>query len=240
MKHIFREIKNLAEKQLADQHDMEIILQKVMITIPFQYKEWHKQQMIDACTLAGFTSSHFIYEPVAATLAFGLNKKQSWFVSEKRAVVFGFGGNSVRATIVGIKEFVKIIKSVRSQELSGNILDRKMFKELQRRLREAHPDLFDEYGKSQYDSQLYRKAQDLKKRLSKTDKLKTLMQLDIAQNYQFNITFTRDDFEKLAQGIIKGCIELLQTTLMEAETPAEIVSDVILVGGGTRIPLLRN
>ena len=114
MQHIFREIKNLAEKQLAEKHDMEIILQKVMITIPYQYKEWHKQQMIDACTLAGFTSSHFIYEPVAATLAFGLNKKESWFDSEKRAVVFGFGGNSLRVTILAIREFVEIIESVRS------------------------------------------------------------------------------------------------------------------------------
>ena len=112
-----------------------------MITIPFQFQEWHKQQMKDACTLAGFTSSHFIYEPVAATLAFGLGKKL-W--NERRAVVFGFGGNSVRVTIVGIGSFVKIIRCVRSSELSGSVLDRLVFKELQRRLKEVHPDLFDE------------------------------------------------------------------------------------------------
>ena len=111
MKHIFREVKTLAEKQLAERQNKEITLQKVIITIPFQFAEWHKQQMKDACTLAGFTSSHFIYEPVAATLAFGLGKKL-W--NEKRAVVFGFGGNSVRVTIVGVGSFVKIIRCVRS------------------------------------------------------------------------------------------------------------------------------
>ena len=111
MKNIFLEFKTLAEKQLAKQHDKEINLQKVMITVPFQYKEWHKQQMKDACTFAGFTSSHLIYEPVVATLAFGLGKQQS---KEKRAVVFGFGGSSLRVSIIGIGSFVKVVKSERN------------------------------------------------------------------------------------------------------------------------------
>lgn len=70
---------------------------------------------------------------------------------KKYGVVFGFGGSSLRITVIEIGAFIKVVWSDRTSGLSGRALDEKLFNLLKTRLKAQHAELFNEQGETEYD-----------------------------------------------------------------------------------------
>lgn len=223
---ILSKLKQDAEKYLGE--DVE----GAVITVPAYFNEAQRKATMDAGKIAGLNVLAIINEPTAAALAFGVSKNNN---KEQTVMVYDLGGGTFDVTVMKFdSENITVLSTVGDRKLGGYDFDLRIIKAVIEAAAEAGLDVNADPIARQ-DLQL--KAEEAKKALSAKDK--TNIMLNIAGK-PFKYTLTRDDFVDLVEPLLFKTISSMETACDEAEIEYSDLDKILLVGGSTRMPLVRD
>jgi molecular chaperone DnaK (HSP70) len=224
---ILKELKQRAESHLGE------AITKAVITVPAYFNDSQRQATKDAGMIAGLEVLRIINEPTAASLAYGLQERTQGTIA-----VYDLGGGTFDISILKLKNGIfEVLATNGDTHLGGDDLDRAIVDFLVK-------DIHDQYGlditQLPDDMQSLRlEAERAKIRLS--DDLKTIITLTLPERkgtYQRELT--REQLEQLTLPLIERSLGPCRLALKDAKLQASDIDEVVLVGGSTRMPLVRQ
>jgi Fe-S protein assembly chaperone HscA len=219
---ILRALKIRAEAALGGEK-----VERIVVTVPAYFNDGQRQATKDAGRLAGLDVVRLVNEPTAASLAYGLNQK-----AEGRIAVFDFGGGTFDVSILNIKGGIfEVLATNGDTHLGGDDIDRAVIETTLAGV----PDSI-RADRHVWNS-ARRVAEEAKKRLSEADRVE--VKLDLADR-KIARTLTRAEFDRLAAPIVERTLECCRRAVADAGLKAREIDAVVLVGGSTRIPLVRQ
>ncbi len=219
---ILRALKARAEAALGGEK-----VERVVVTVPAYFNDGQRQATKDAGRLAGLEVVRLVNEPTAASLAYGLNQK-----AEGHVAVFDFGGGTFDISILNIKGGIfEVLATNGDTHLGGDDIDRVLVDALL----EGVPDALRADRHVWNSARLV--AEEAKKRLSEA--VSVDLSLDLPDR-KVARTITRAEFERMAAPLIDRTLECCRRALADASQTAQEIDAVVLVGGSTRMPLVRR
>ena len=219
---ILRALKARAEAALSGEK-----VERVVVTVPAYFNDGQRQATKDAGRLAGLEVVRLVNEPTAASLAYGLNQK-----AEGRVAVFDFGGGTLDISILNIKGGIfEVLATNGDTHLGGDDIDRVLIDTLLEGVPAA----------VRADRHVWNSArlvaEEAKQRLSEADSVE--LKLDLTDR-KVARTLTRTEFDRIAAPLIDRTLECCRRAIADAGLAAREIDAVVLVGGSTRIPLVRR
>ena len=219
---ILKELKQRAE------HILKTPVTRAVITVPAYFNDAQRNGTRDAGKLAGLDVLRIINEPTAASLAYGigLNKEE-----EKVIAVYDLGGGTFDVSILRIADGVFDVLSTNGNTyLGGDDMDMAIVEFWkQKNIFKGNPKA---QGKTT-SQQLRLKAQEAKKHLSKANNFTAAFQ-------NLNLSITKNEFEALIQPLIDKTITSCSNALKDAGIVKENIDAVVMVGGATRVPMVKK
>ena len=213
---ILSSLKNRAEKALGDE------LKGAVITVPAYFNDAQRQSTKDAAKLAGIHVLRLLNEPTAAAIAYGLETKE-----EGIHAVYDLGGGTFDISILSFNRGVfEVMSTGGDSSLGGDDFDNLIFEDCVKTLSLENLSASQIQGIRQF-------AKTAKEQLSKDDTAN--FKID-SQNYQI----TRSDFESMSQDLVKQTLRITKRALRDAGIDAEDVKETIMVGGSTRMTMIRE
>ncbi|MEE2907085.1 MAG: molecular chaperone DnaK [Planctomycetota bacterium] len=228
---ILRDLKQIAEEYLGEQVD------KAVITVPAYFNDAQRQATKDAGEVAGLTVERIINEPTAAALAYGLEKK-----TNTKIAVFDLGGGTFDISILDIGDGVfEVLATNGDGHLGGDDFDQVLIDYIADEFRKT--DGIDVRQDQMALQRLKEAAEKAKCELSQ--QLETNVNLpfitaDSSGPKHLQVKVTRARFEELAAPLFQRLMEPCKTALSDAKLSTTGVSDVVMVGGSTRIPKVQE
>ena len=228
---ILQKMKADAEDKLGEK------ITDAVITVPAYFDDSQRQATKDAGEIAGFNVRRIINEPTAAALAYGLQKKK-----DQQIVVYDFGGGTFDVSVLEIGDDVVEVKSTSGDtHLGGDDFDQKIIDWL---VEEFKKDQGIDLSKDQMALQRLKEAAE-KAKCELSSSLETeinqpFISVDSSGPKHLNIKLTRAKLEELVDDLIKKTIEPCKKALEEAKFKVEDIDEVVLVGGQTRMPKVRQ
>jgi len=227
---ILRELKSWAETYFGE------LVDRAVITVPAYFNDAQRQATKDAGRLAGLEVLRLVNEPTAAALAYGLHKQK-----RGRVAVYDFGGGTFDISILKListteGEIYQVLATNGDTHLGGDDIDNLLLEFLKNK---AVQSISGHVLTAENLQELRRAVIDLKHELSGADQA-TLRARHRDGRDLMSQRLTRSEFEKRIAPIIARTMAPVKQALADAKlTPAEI-DEVVLVGGSTRIPLVRR
>ena len=222
---VLRQLKRNAEAYLGEPVDHAVI------TVPAYFNDAQRQATKDAGRIAGLQVMRLVNEPTAAALAYGLDKRENGIVA-----VYDLGGGTFDISILKLHDGIfEVLATNGDTHLGGDDFDNLL-------LRVALEDVAAEWDTDLSGDQvavqtLRRAVIDAKHQLS------TLAVTTIAFHYQgrgYRRELTRDSLEKLIMPIVNRTLGPCRDCMADAGVAPEQIDEVVLVGGSTRIPMVRQ
>lgn len=222
---ILRQLKRNAERYFGGP------VTKAVITVPAYFNDAQRQATKDAGRIAGLEVLRLVNEPTAASLAYGLDKKQNGIVA-----VYDLGGGTFDISILKLHDGIfEVIATNGDTHLGGDDIDNLL---ITIALDDIRGDLGLDLRRNAEAVQAIRKSViDAKIALSSQTSVHLDIELPEGKRYQRQIT--REQFEQLIQPIIDRTIGPCRQALKDANLKPEQMDEVVLVGGSTRIPKVR-
>jgi molecular chaperone DnaK len=202
---------------------------RAVIAVPAYFNDAQRTATKFAGEMAGFSVERIVNEPTAAALAYGLDRLHE----KSRIAVYDLGGGTFDISILELNNGVfQVIATHGNTRLGGDDIDRSLLGFLQRRLQVPKAD-------PQFSARLYEAAIAAKHRL--TAELQTDISfpfLDGAESV--SLSLTRPELEKVARPVVERTRYHCMRSLADAKITAADLDAVILVGGVTRMPLVRE
>ena len=213
---ILNSLKNRAEKALGDE------LKGAVITVPAYFNDAQRQSTKDAAKLAGINVLRLLNEPTAAAIAYGLETKE-----EGIHAVYDLGGGTFDISILSFNRGVfEVMSTGGDSSLGGDDFDNLIFEDCVNKL--ALKNL------SASQIQIIRQfAKSSKEQLSTKD----VAEFEI-ENKHYQIT--QSDFEAMADDLVKRTLRITKRALRDAGIDTQDVKEVIMVGGSTRMSVIRE
>jgi molecular chaperone DnaK len=229
--HVLLHLKRAAERQLGTQ------IQDAVITVPANFTDAQRQATREAGRLAGLDVMRLINEPTAAALAYGFGQDR-----EQMILVFDFGGGTFDVSVLQIRgELFEVLASEGDFFLGGDDLDRALAEHL---AAELHRVLrVDPRPHAALMMKLLMGAEAIKMHLSDNDAAEGEIEgLDLPGGKVGALPFalTRAQFEELIAGYVARTMAVTRQVLIAANIDPRMISDVLCVGGSTRIPMVRR
>ena len=223
---ILRQLKRNAERYFGES------VTKAVITVPAYFNDAQRQATKDAGRIAGLEVLRLVNEPTAASLAYGLDKKQNGIVA-----VYDLGGGTFDISILKLHDGIfEVIATNGDTHLGGDDIDNLL---ITIALDDIRGDLGLDLRRNAEAVQTIRKAViEAKIALSSQTSVKLDIELPGDKRYQREIT--REQFEQLIQPIIDRTVGPCKQALKDANLKPEQIDEVVLVGGSTRIPKVRG
>jgi molecular chaperone DnaK len=229
--HVLLHLKRAAERQLATP------VKDAVITVPANFTDGQRQATKEAGRLAGLEVMRLINEPTAAALAYGFGRDRDQVIA-----VFDFGGGTFDVSILRIHgELFEVLASEGDFFLGGDDLDRTLAETLVadcQRVLQIDPRPFPALM-----MKLMMGAEAIKMHLSDNDAAEGEIEgLDLPGGGVGKLPFsvTREQFETMIAGYVQRTIEVTRLVLAAANIEPRAITDVLCVGGSTRIPLVRR
>ena len=224
---ILKELKLRAETHLGES------ITRAVITVPAYFNDSQRQATKDAGMIAGLEVLRIINEPTAASLAYGLQEKTQGTIA-----VYDLGGGTFDISILKLKDGIfEVLATNGDTHLGGDDFDRLIADLFLEEIRERHG--LDLHTYPDHMQAVRLEAERTKIRLS--DVLKTTATLDLPDGKgRFTRELTRDQLESLTMGLIERTLAPCRKALKDAELTPDHINEVVLVGGSTRIPLVRQ
>ncbi len=227
-------IQNL--KQVAEEHIGEEVTQAV-ITVPAYFNDAQRQATKDAGRIAGLEVLRIINEPTAAALAYGLDKSRTGKIA-----VYDLGGGTFDISILELSDGIfQVMATNGDTHLGGDDFDRKIMDWIVEEFKkESGVDISNDKMAMQRARDAAEKAKcELSSTLETTINLPFLA-ADEAGPRHFEAVLTRATLEKLLEDLVRRTIEPCKRALQDAKLTTNDISNVILVGGSTRMPAVRE
>jgi molecular chaperone DnaK len=224
---ILKELKLRAEAFLGES------ITKAVITVPAYFNDSQRQATKDAGMIAGLEVLRIINEPTAASLAYGLQQRKQGLIA-----VYDLGGGTFDISILKLKEGIfEVLSTTGDTHLGGDDIDRAVADSLLQEILAQHGLDLSTYPDQMQGLRL--EAERAKIRLS--DETKTTVSLELPDGKgRFRKEITRDQLEALAMPFIERTLAPCRLALKDAGLTAADIDEVVLVGGATRMPLLRQ
>ena len=229
---ILQKMKKTAEDYLGQD------VSRAVITVPAYFNDSQRQATKEAGEIAGLTVERIINEPTAASLAYGLDKKDT----DQKIVVFDFGGGTHDVSILELGDGVfEVLATDGDTHLGGDDVDQKII------------DWLAEEFKSDEGMDLRDDAMALQRLREAAEKAK--IELSSSAQTEINLpyvtatasgpkhlvrTLSRSKFEQLIDDLVKRTIAPCETALKSAGLSKSDIDEIILVGGSTRIPAVQE
>lgn len=229
---ILQKMKKTAEDYLGQ------TVTRAVITVPAYFNDAQRQATKEAGEIAGLTVERIINEPTAASLAYGLDKKDT----DQKVVVFDFGGGTHDVSILELGDGVfEVLSTDGDTHLGGDDVDQKII------------DWLAEEFKKEETIDLRDDAMALQRLREAAEKAK--IELSSSAQTEINLpyvtatatgpkhlvrTLTRAKFEQLIDDLVKRTIAPCETALKAAGLSKSDIDEIILVGGSTRIPAVQE
>jgi len=228
---ILQKLKLDAEAFLGDK------VTDVVITVPAYFNDSQRQATKDAGTIAGLNVIRIVNEPTASALAYGLDKKK-----EEMIAVYDLGGGTFDISILELGEGTFQVKSTNGDtHLGGDDIDLKVMDWLTDEFKkEQGIDLRQDRMALQRLKDAAEKAKRELSTVGQTEINLPFITADASGPKHLNITLTRAKLEQLAADLLEKSIEPCKKALADAGLTAAQVTDVILVGGQTRMPKVQE
>ena len=229
--HVLKKLKKSAEDYLGSE------VSEAVITVPAYFNDSQRQATKDAGKIAGLDVKRIINEPTAAALAYGFDKKKEGMV-----VVYDLGGGTFDVSILEVGNNVIEVKSTNGDtHLGGDDFDRKVIDYI---ISEFKKDSGIDLGNDKLAVQRLREAAE-KAKIELSTTVETEINLpfitaDSSGPRHLVLKITRSKFEQLVEDMVKGTLKPCQQALKDAGLRTGEISEVILVGGSTRIPLVQK
>ncbi|MBH0202101.1 MAG: molecular chaperone DnaK [Nitrospira sp.] len=224
---ILKELKLRVEAALGES------ITKAVITVPAYFNDSQRQATKDAGLIAGLEVLRIINEPTAASLAYGLQEKTQGTIA-----VYDFGGGTFDISILKLKDGIfEVLATNGDTHLGGDDLDRVL---VDRFIAEIRDQCGIDIGSYPDHMQAVRlEAERAKIRLSHDRKAEITIELPEDKG-RFTRELTRDQLESLVGGIIERTLAPCRIALKDAGLTPKDIDEVVLVGGSTRMPLVRQ
>lgn len=211
---------------------------EAVITVPAYFNDSQRQATKDAGVIAGLNVLRIINEPTAAAIAYGLDKRGE---GEQTVLIFDLGGGTFDVSLLSIDEGIFEVKATAGDtHLGGEDFDNLILEHcLTHFCRKNHLDLDDVRSNKRSIRRLRTACEKAKRTLSSS----TTTQIEIDTLYNgcdFDINLTRAKFESLCIELFKKCLRPVEQVIRDAEVSKSSVSEVVLVGGSTRIPKIQQ
>ncbi|HXT63054.1 MAG TPA: molecular chaperone DnaK [Pyrinomonadaceae bacterium] len=208
-----------------------------IVTVPAYFDDTQRQATKDAGKIAGLQVNRIINEPTAAALAYGLGKSAS-----EKIAVYDLGGGTFDISILEMNEGVfEVLSTSGNTFLGGEDFDESIMNWM---ADQFMTDTGIDLRKDRLALQRLKEAAERAKceLSSATDASFNLpfIAADASGPKHLNKTLTRDQFEKLVEGLVEQTIEPCERALRDAELQAKDIDKVILVGGQTRSPIVER
>jgi Fe-S protein assembly chaperone HscA len=222
---ILRALKDAAERALADNENEKV--ERVVITVPAYFNDGQRQATKDAGRLAGLDVVRLVNEPTAASLAYGLNK-----LATGNVAVYDFGGGTFDISILSIKEGIfEVLATNGDTHLGGDDIDRALVDWLLAGLPES----------VKLDRHVWNSArmaaEDAKKRLSTLSETEIVVELP---GHTIRKRLTSEHLERLSEPFVARTLKRCDLALADAKLKAGDIDAIVLVGGSTRMPMVRR
>ncbi|TAF51549.1 MAG: Fe-S protein assembly chaperone HscA [Sphingobacteriia bacterium] len=215
---VLKELKNRAE------HILKTPVSKAVITVPAYFNDAQRQATRDAGKLAGLDVLRIINEPTAASLAYGIGVKKD---QDQTVAVYDLGGGTFDVSILHINDGIFEVMSTHGDTyLGGDDMDRAILEYWQ-----ADQGLVWEDAAALGGLRLL--AEAAKKALGMADTFSVNWQ-------EKTLTITREAFEQAIQPLVDRTLASCAQALQDAGLKAEALDAVIMVGGSTRVPLVKK
>jgi molecular chaperone HscA len=219
---ILRKLRSRAEETLGGE------LQGVVVTVPAYFDDAQRQATKDAARLAGLNVLRLLNEPTAAAVAYGLDKG-----SEGVIAIYDLGGGTFDISILRLNKGVfEVLSTAGDTALGGDDMDHLLADWL---TQQADIDTAAGHGQKRHILQLARAA---KEALSTQDT--TAITLNREDGSAWTGSLSREDFETLVAPLVEKTLGPCRRALRDAGMRAADVQAVVLVGGSTRVPLVRQ
>jgi molecular chaperone DnaK len=206
-------------------------IRDAVISVPAHFDEVRRKATMDAGTMAGLNVIGIVNEPVAAALYYATTREVSG-----KVLVYDLGGGTFDVTVMDVTGHrMKIICSQGDHALGGVDFDREVLKMLEQCYREkfATELIGSDEDRAKYEDE----AEDIKKTLSRRKVAKKML---YGPAGSVKTEITREMFEKAISSLIARTDILLEVALEEAGIKPSGINKVLLVGGSSRIPLVRK
>ena len=228
---ILQKMKQTAEDYLGEK------VTEAVITVPAYFNDAQRQATKDAGKIAGLDVKRIINEPTAASLAYGLDKKE-----DETIAVFDLGGGTFDISILEIGDNVVEVKSTNGDtHLGGDDFDQRLIDYLADEfIKQENVDLRKDPMALQ---RLKEAAEKAKVELSSSSETEVNLPFVTATESgpkHLNITITRSKFEQIVDDLIQRTLEPCKKALKDAGMKTSDIQEVILVGGSTRIPKVQQ
>ncbi|MCS5652824.1 MAG: molecular chaperone DnaK [Candidatus Marinimicrobia bacterium] len=228
---ILQKLKQQAEEYLGTK------VSDAVITVPAYFNDSQRQATKDAGKIAGLNVQRIINEPTAAALAYGLDKK-----NDEKIAVFDLGGGTFDISILELGDGVFEVKSSNGDgHLGGDDFDQKVIDWIADEFNKS--DGIDLRKDPMALQRLKEAAETAKKELSsskQTDINLPFITADSSGPKHLNLSLTRAKFEELVSALVERTINPCLQALKDAGLSPDDINEVILVGGSSRIPKIRE
>jgi molecular chaperone DnaK len=237
-KEILLEIKSAIGKTISNTTEIEVV-----ITVPAYFTSSQIDETKKAGVAAGLIVKQIITEPVSAAIAYGFEDD----INQKIFIV-DIGGGTFDTAILEVKNQVFNTLSIGGySNLGGDDFDLKILNILLNHVRKNEGVNLSSLSKSGLDNEAYskayqsllHKAEEAKVELSEHNKVEVSI-ANLFDNFNLELTITRSEFEESADDILYKIKKEINTTLEDANLNPNEINKVVLVGGSSRIPAIRD
>jgi Fe-S protein assembly chaperone HscA len=214
---ILRELKRNAEAALGE----EVV--NAVITVPAYFNDAQRQATKDAGRIAGLDVLRIVNEPTAASLAYGLQERRHGTIA-----VYDFGGGTFDISILKLSDGIfEVLSTNGDTHLGGDDIDERLIRFVlaDLKLEESTPSL----------PAIRAGAKKAKEDLSSADNAEIAV-----ESLAYRRRITRAEFDKLIEPIVERTLKSCRLALQDAGLQPSGIDEVVMVGGSTRIPLVRS
>src|SRR6202162_288276 len=227
---ILRELKSWAEAYFKEPVD------RAVITVPAYFNDAQRQATKDAGRLAGLEWLRLVNEPTAAALAYGLHKQK-----RGRVAVYDFGGGTFDISVLKListseGDIYQVLSTNGDTHLGGDDIDNALMDVARREIHAQFGVELDRHGEAVQE--LRRALIRAKHELSSSEK--AIVKCRISPTQTYSREFTRAEFDDLIRPIVARTMAPVKLALADAKLAPKEMDEVVLVGGSTRIPLVRK
>ncbi|MDA7665996.1 Hsp70 family protein, partial [Verrucomicrobia bacterium] len=214
---------------------MECSIERAVITVPAYFNDAQRQATIEAGRLAGLKVERIINEPTAAALAYGLDRLKD----QSKIAVYDLGGGTFDITLLELSEGIfRVISTQGNTCLGGNDIDQAILDHFLNIVRKESSENIAAFKENSLP-RLREAAEQAKIALS----AETVVSVELpflTPDYHFKTEFTRDQLEKIASPIVNRTRSHCIRALSDAGLASSDLDQVVMVGGQTKMPLVRN
>jgi molecular chaperone DnaK len=223
---ILRQLKRNAERFFAGP------VSKAVITVPAYFNDAQRQATKDAGRIAGLEVLRLVNEPTAASLAYGLDKKQNGIIA-----VYDLGGGTFDISILKLHDGIfEVIATNGDTHLGGDDIDNLL---ITIALDDIRGDLGLDLRRNAEAVQAIRKSM-IEAKIALSSEASVKLDIELPGRKRYRREISRQQFEQLMQPIIDRTVGPCKQAMKDANLKPEQIDEVVLVGGSTRIPKVRE